>query len=403
MANESLGIGLIGCGNFGRFCLSAYTQAPGIQTVAVADADPKKARSCAKEFNVRACDTVDELLADPAVHAVHIATPPAERAPLACRALEAGKHVFCESPLAIRPEDMDRLIAQAAERSLRLGVNSALRYSPLYHLARRVIESGLAGRLRDLALQNHASDEGLPSDHWFWDPRCSGGILVEHGVHFFDVARWLAGAPGEALAVTVMPRDGQGPVDRAWALARFGAVLAGFYHAFDKPSRLEQTEMRLAFDRGYLTIQGWMPTGADLDVIVDEAGAASLREMVGLDSAPKHVIQYGGWWNARLTGHAGESYSTSCSVEIARYEGDERVCRGAWQEYRVTQRLMVRVRLAQSRETVYRRAVVAAWRDFAASVRDPSHQPLATVADVRASLEMALALESVRRIPEFSV
>lgn len=403
MANESLGVGLIGCGSFGRFCLSAYAQAPGIQAVAVADADPKRARSCAKELNVRAYETADELFADPTVHVVHIATPPAEHAPLAHRALEAGKHVFCEHPLATRLEDADELIARAAERSLRLGVNSALRYNPLYHLAHRVIESGLAGRLRDLTLQNHASDETLPPDHWFWDPHCSGGILVEHGVHFFDVARWLASVPGEALAATVASRDGQGPVDRVWALARFGATLASFYHAFDKPSRMEQTEMRLAFDRGYLTIYGWMPTGADLDVTVDEAGAASLREMVGLDSAPKHVIQYGGWWNARLAGHASDSYSTSCSVEIAHYEGDERVCHGAWQEYRVTQRLTVRVRLAQSRETVYRRAVVAALRDFVAGVRDPSHQPLATVADARASLEMALAFERVRRILEFNV
>lgn len=394
MVNESFGVGLIGCGSFGRFCLLAYAQAPGIRVVAVADANPKRARSCAQEFNLRACETVDELLADPAVQVVHIATPPAEHASLIRQALEAGKHVFCEHPLATRLKDADGLITQAAERSLRLGVNGALRYNPLYHLARRIIESGLAGRLRDLTLQNHASDEALPPDHWFWDPHCSGGILVEHGVHFFDVARWLAGAPGEVLAVMAAPRDGEGPVDRVWALARFGATLASFYHAFDKPSRLEQAEMRLSFDRGYLTIHGWMPTGADLDVIVDEAGAMFLREMVGLDSAPKHVIQYGGWWNARLAGHTGESYSTSCSVEIARYDGDEAVCHGAWQEYRVTQRLMVRVHLAQSRETVYRRAIVAALRDFLTSVRDPSHQPLATVADARAGLEMALAFGS---------
>ncbi len=391
MANEPLGVGLIGCGNFGRFCLSAYAQVPGVHAVAVADADPKRARSCAKEFNLRACETVDELLADASVQVVHIATPPAEHASLARQALEAGKHVFCESPLATRLEDVDDLIARAAERSRWLGVDGALRYNPLYHLARRIIESSLAGRLRDLALQNHASDEELPPDHWFWDPNCSGGILVEHGMHFFDVARWLTGAPGEALAATAMHRDGQGPVDRVWALARFGATLASFYHAFDKPSRIAQTEMRLAFDRGYLTIQGWMPTSADLDVIVDEMGATSLREMIGLDSAPKHVIQYGGWWNARLPGHAGDSYSTSCSVEIARYDGNEAKCRGAWQEYQVTQRLTVRVRLAQSRETVYRRAVAAALRDFVAGLRDPAHRPLATAADARDALEMALA------------
>jgi predicted dehydrogenase len=359
--------------------------------MAVADADPKQARICAKEFNLRACETVDELLADPSVHMVHIVTPPAARASLARRSLEAGKHVFCENPLATRLEEMDELAAQAAERSLQLGVNGALRYNPLYHLARRIVESGLAGRLRDLTLQNYMSDETLPPAHWFWDPYHSGGILVEHGVHFFDIARWLANTPGEALAIMATHRNGQGPVDRVWALARFGEILAGFYHAFDKPSRIEQTEIRLAFDRGYLTIHGWMPTGADLDVIVDETGAATLREMIGLDSAPKHVIQYGGWWNARLTGHGSDSYSTSCSVELTRYDEKEMKCRGAWQEYRVTQRLIVHVRLAQSRETVYRRAITAALRDFIASLRDPSHPPLMTMADARADLEMALA------------
>jgi predicted dehydrogenase len=69
------------------------------------------------------------------------------------------------------------------------------------------------GRPRHFAFRNLARDDHLPPDHWFWDSRTSGGIFVEHGVHFFDAAAWLLGShPMEVQALEVA-RGGHGPIN----------------------------------------------------------------------------------------------------------------------------------------------------------------------------------------------
>jgi hypothetical protein len=235
-ARPGVGLGLVGCGRFGAAILEAARELPGLAPVAVADRDPDRAAALAAAHRLDAVDP-RRLLDDDRVEVVAVATPPAGHARVALDALAAGRHVFCEKPLATRLEDATAVLrATARPGAPRLTVDYVLRRNPLYALL-GTLQRELLGPPRRFAFENLASDEHLGPDHWFWDREVSGGILVEHGVHFFDACAWLLGSQPELVQAVEAARPG-GPVDTVVATARHpGGATASFAHAFARPAR----------------------------------------------------------------------------------------------------------------------------------------------------------------------
>jgi len=359
---EPLGLGLIGYGGFGRFCLEVYAAMPELRVVAVADVDGDRRREAADRFGVRVYAGADDLLAAPDVDVVVISTPPHTHGPLSLRAIRAGKHVFCEKPLALSLAEADEVIAEAARRTVRLTVNYVLRPNPLVRRLRALLRSGVLGPLLHMSLENLATDEHLKPGHWFWDQARSGGIWVEHGVHFFDLFRWLSGERAEAVAALARTRP-DGCQDRVWATVRCsGDLVATYHHGFTQPARFEQTTIRLACARGRAALHGWIPTRLVVDGLVDEEGLALLRGWAG--GEPEVVERYadaatGGW---------------ACGAP-----------------YRAVARVRVEQALPEGKQAVYRASVRANMEDFVAAIRDPAHIPQVTPADGRDSLAVALA------------
>ena len=149
---------------------------------------------------------VETLLRMPGLDVVYIATPPFLHHPQAMQALQAGKHVLVEKPTALHPAQADEMLAAAHERGLLLATNLMQRYNPLFDSIRGLLERKPLGELLHAYFENYACDEDLPADHWFWDRSKSGGIFVEHGVHFFDLfAGWLGPGRVEAAQVCLRP------------------------------------------------------------------------------------------------------------------------------------------------------------------------------------------------------
>jgi predicted dehydrogenase len=100
--------------------------------------------------------------------------------------------------------------------------------------------------------ENYASDENLGPVHWFWDRSRSGGIFIEHGVHFFDLfAGWLG--PGQVVAAQRGLRPGSSPPieEHVHCTVRYGpSMLVNFYHGFHQTGRMDRQELRLVFERG---------------------------------------------------------------------------------------------------------------------------------------------------------
>jgi predicted dehydrogenase len=258
-----LGIGLVGAGAFGQFCLKAFAAQPEVRIAAVADVDRVRAREQAALYGARAYPDLDSLLADAGVAIVALNTPPYLHHAQGLAVLNAGKHLFCEKPMALTEAEGQALIRLADERGVLLTVNYVMRHNPFWQAAAALRESGVLGALRHMDLANHAAGLDLPDAHWFWAPEQSGGIWIEHGVHFFDAFAWVAGQPGSITASQAFARSG-GSTDRVEALARFGPAAAHFYHAFDQSGATEQTTVKLTFERGYVTLREWVPTSLEL-------------------------------------------------------------------------------------------------------------------------------------------
>jgi predicted dehydrogenase len=284
--SELLGLGVVGCGGFGRFALACVVDLPGVEVRAVTDVDPDRAASVAAEFGARVVPGVQSLLAEPAVDVVMIATPPVTHGSMTRAAAEAGKHVFCEKPLATSLPDANAAIDAAHGRDVKLTVDYVMRWNPLYWLIqrlqglRRADGEPVLGELRRFAVENLAADERLPADHWFWDRATSGGIFIEHGVHFFDAASWLFGNPPITVAAVQAART-SGEIDTVVAsTVHPGGATASYAHAFAHPDAAEYQSVLLDWGFAHGTLHGWIPVDLELDIWTDQAGASAIAAAV---------------------------------------------------------------------------------------------------------------------------
>ena len=272
-------LGVVGCGGFGLFALQHFTQVPGVALVGLAGTHRPASLAAAARFGVENVDDPAELLRRDDVDVVYIATPPFLHFPQAMTALEAGKHVIVEKPLALTVAEADELVAVARRRDRLLVANLMQRYNPLFTAVRRLVETRVLGDVLHGSFENYASDENLPASHWFWARGKSGGIFVEHGVHFFDLfAGWLGAGRVEAAQVGMRP--GTAIEEHVHATVRYGdAALVNFYHGFHQAGRMDRQEIRLVFERGDVTLFDWVPTRARVHALVDERQTRELCDL----------------------------------------------------------------------------------------------------------------------------
>ena len=277
-SSEKKGIGIIGYGGFGEFIREAWDKMDNARVVAVCDSDKSR-----NPGGVAFYESVTDLLADPAVDIVSIATPPSSHKDLAIQAMQAEKHVLIEKPLALSEKDAE-LIKRVAEKTGRVAsVNFVLRYNPIVEMLRDIAQSEVLGRLRRVDLRNYAMQETVPEGHWFWNPQVSGRILLEHGVHFFDLASWVINSPaGDTFSLGVERKAGM--EDRVFAAVKYvNGSVGTYWHSFSRPRELETTTFHFAFDLGEIDMIGWIP----LELRI--WGWTNKRGLEKINSLPGHL------------------------------------------------------------------------------------------------------------------
>lgn len=264
------GIALIGCGWFGTMIAKAVSNEADLELLHLVDSVEGRAAALRRRFarNAKASADPREALDDPRVSAVAIATLPALHETLALEALSAGKRVFCEKPGALTSAGAERVANQAEALGIPAAVDLVMRHNPLYRALRRFVE--IAGPVERLALENFAHDERLPPSHWFWDKKLSGGIFVEHGIHFFDLANYLLQCDAPRwLWARGFRRDGDAEgnlEDRVAALGLYpSGSVASFYHSFRRPETLERTTLITATPSAFATVKGWIPVQLEIE------------------------------------------------------------------------------------------------------------------------------------------
>lgn len=205
---ESQGVGVLGAGNYAKATfLPAMQRAGGIPLIGIASASGLNARHAAKKFGFQyATASEQELLKDPAISHIVILTRHNEHARQTVAALQQGKHVYCEKPLALNTAELDE-IQQALKTNpaslLMVGFNR--RFAPLAVQ----MKAFLAASREPLALHYRINAGFLPDTHWLHDPASGGGRLIGEGCHFIDFLTFLVGAPPRTVTAHALPDAGR--------------------------------------------------------------------------------------------------------------------------------------------------------------------------------------------------
>ncbi|WP_165063175.1 Gfo/Idh/MocA family protein [Marisediminicola senii] len=178
-----LKIGVVGVGKISEQYFAEFPKLPGLELVAVADLDLARAKAVAAEQGVEAL-TVDEILLDPRIDAILNLTIPAAHVEIGTRALEAGKHVYAEKPLALAPDEAVGMLELATQRGLRVGSAPDTVLGTGVQTARELLDSGRIGE--PVGAAAHWSAPGHeawhPAPEFYYQP--GGGPLFDMGPYY---------------------------------------------------------------------------------------------------------------------------------------------------------------------------------------------------------------------------
>jgi inositol 2-dehydrogenase len=187
-----LNVGLMGLGRLGRvYARDLATRIACTRLVAVADVDAAAVDDVTREFEVpRGYTTSSDLLADPSVDAVVIVTPTATHGELTRAAAAAGKAIFCEKPLAITMDEAVAMRRAVRESGAFFQLGFMRRFDRGYAAAKERLDAGGIG---DAVLFKSTSRDPFRPSVEYANPKNSGGLLLDMGIHDFDLARWFMG------------------------------------------------------------------------------------------------------------------------------------------------------------------------------------------------------------------
>ncbi len=394
-ATRDLGLGVIGMGGFGLFAVQQFVQSPGVRLVAIAGSKREEAIRTAQRFGAEQLGSLAELVNHPDVDIVYIATPPFLHYEQAMLALNAGKHVICEKPLAMNPAEGAQMLALAQEKGLLMVTNLMQRYNPMFARIKQLIDENLLGDFLHGFFENYAGDEGLLPDHWFWDRTKSGGIFIEHAVHFFDMfAGWFGTGTVKAAQLVKRPRrsesrtsagavdspDSADIEDQVQATVEYGSdetgestggrKLVNFYHGFTQTGRMDRQEMRLVFERGDITLYEWVPTRMVLRCVADEETSRALMQLF-----------------------PGAQLNVTANIA-----GKDQPLRGRHKEFNAYQQIEIRFGFEQEKQHLYSELLRLMFNDQLRAIKYPGTSRIITEENGLQSLETAAQADRLARM-----
>jgi predicted dehydrogenase len=216
-------VGIAGIGFMGKTHFQAYQQVEGARVAAIFTRDPKKLAGdwtgvrgnfggvggVQDLTGIKKCDDLDAMLADGEIDLVDVCLPSHMHRKIAEQALERGKHVLIEKPIALNVADADAMI-QAAERAGKLlMVAQVLRFWPEFAAIKDLLESGECGALRGAHFKRVISRPDWSGDDWFADPGKTGGAVVDLHIHDTDFVQYLFGRPAAVWSTGSVSDRGQ--------------------------------------------------------------------------------------------------------------------------------------------------------------------------------------------------
>lgn len=264
-----VGIGVLGCGRIGQLHAEIVAQRTmNASLTAVADAIEGLASKVASEVGAKhSYVSLKEMVKDPEVDAVILATPTFMHKDNIIEAAEAQKHILCEKPITLTIEEANFAISTAKKADVKLQVGYMRRFDPSYQKANLMIERAEIGK--PVIFKGIARDPSPPPAGWEADPKLSGGMFATQTSHDFDLARWLmksevVSVSAEGGALTSDQCRKYNDLDNAVVNLRFASGAVGniensrnFRYGYDQRVELVGSE-------GAVFIENWRPDSAVL-------------------------------------------------------------------------------------------------------------------------------------------
>ncbi|MFD1849742.1 Gfo/Idh/MocA family protein [Oceanobacillus bengalensis] len=206
---DCLRIGVIGCGSIARRRhLPEYANNDKVEIIAVCDSYDVRAKEIAEIYGAKAYTDYHELLLDPDLDAVSVCLPNSFHAPVSIAALNAGKHVLCEKPMATSHEEATQMIDAATKNDKKLMIAHNQRFVSSHRKARELIGNGELGKIYSFrTVFGHGGPEGWSIDgrnSWFFEKeKAFIGAMGDLGVHKTDLIRYLLGEEVTEIAAFV--------------------------------------------------------------------------------------------------------------------------------------------------------------------------------------------------------
>ncbi|MCP1310616.1 Gfo/Idh/MocA family protein [Paenibacillus tyrfis] len=314
---------VVGCGGISSSHFTGIERAPEAELAAVCDVDACRAEQYGAKYGVKAYTDYGQLLTNPDVDVVCLCTPSGMHAGQTIQAAEAGKHVVCEKPMAIRLSDAERMIEACDVIGVKLATIFPRRMSPASQFVKKLLDDGKLGRLslcsgyvkfyRDQAYYDSAGWRGT----WAMD---GGGAMMNQGIHTIDLLQWLAG-PVDSLhgyARNVL-RDIE-VEDTAVASLQFKSGALGSIEATTTAYNQPDHRIVLHGDKGTIVLTGDEITtfdviGEKVDIpqfepfaVIPDGHAAQIRDMALAVLHDREPV---------VTGHDGKH---SLEIILSTYE-----------------------------------------------------------------------------------
>ena len=287
LAAQPIRVGVIGTGFGASLHLSALRENPDFLTAAICSRRPERARAAALDHGIPAHRSdYRELVRDDEVDAVIVAAPPHLHHAMVIAALEAGKHVLCEKPMArnlAEARDMQRIAERVGTVAM---VNNQLRFLPVRARIHELIGEGYIGEPHAASVVVHRSSLNDPHDRpwgWLMEQEKAGGMLGATGAHYLDALRWWFGeVKAVAGAVSTMVRQRRLPDASAMAkvdaddnfsvILRFANGALGTIHVTATAGHEGDEEITLSGSEGTIQVRNGRLWGA-------RTGEFSLNEL----------------------------------------------------------------------------------------------------------------------------
>jgi len=245
---QMIRVGLIGCGFMGRMHGNVYQTLEKAELVAAADIKPDVAEKYDADFGVPAYTSLEALLAGEQVDAIDICLPTYLHRLYTLQAAAAGKHVFCEKPMAMTLSQADEMIEACTKAGVQLMIGHCIRFWPEYAILKKLTDAGSLGKLLSVNLTRYGAFPTWSSDNWLSDPAKAGGGVLDMHIHDTDFALYLLGEPDSIHSWGTVDERGPGQV---FTTMTYGKTIAHLEGGWNLPSGTPfKHAFRAIFERG---------------------------------------------------------------------------------------------------------------------------------------------------------